>query len=483
MIGTAKDDADRTELRFYYRSIPHPYSYDFRGNKDVAAISFGGYDPNDPNNYVDALVAANRVNDVTKENSSAKVNFTFGDDRFNFKTGLAWNDRSVEYGEGLGQNDTIDPGDYSMPFPYSDFGTGLGSPGLQPFLVADFDAISADGLFPHQYTPTIPAGWTVGEETTGGYVELNGKIDVGSMVLRANTGVRFVKTDVTSEAVISGTNTKVEHSYDNYLPSLNLALSVTDEVIVRLAYGRSMTRPGLSSLNIAGPVFGYTTRTVSNIGNPELKPYESNDVDVGVEWYFGEGGLVAVQLFNKDIVTSLKTDVVEQMVPEEYWAAIYADPQYDPSYNADPAVVPYTFSIPVNSDEGDTVKGYELIYNQPFTFLSGWASNFGTAVNYTHVTAKNDSTGLSPNSFNFTLYYDDEKFGARVSVNKRDDYLLNTTSLRSNCGTSPSSTSRPVANCNSPMAFSVATMLSAISPMWSERIRGSCRVTASSLSE
>ena len=185
-----------------------------------------------------------------------------------------------------------------------------------------------------------------------------------------------------------------------------------------------MTRPGLSSLNIAGPEFGYTTRTVSNVGNPELKPYESNDVDVGVEWYFGEGGLVAVQLFNKDIVTSLTTDVVEQMVPEEYWAAIYADPQYDPSYNADPAVVPYTFSIPVNSDEGDTVKGYELIYNQPFTFLSGWASNFGTAVNYTHVTAKKDSTGLSPNSFNFTLYYDDEKFGARVSVNKRDDYLL-----------------------------------------------------------
>ena len=423
MIGTAKDDADRTELRFYYRSVPHPYSYDYRENADVAALDFGGYDPNDPDNYVDALVAANRLNEVKKENSSAKVNFTFGDEKFNFKIGVAWNDRTVDYSEGTGQNATIDPGDYSRDFPYSGFGRGLGAPGLTPFLVADFDAISADGLFPKQYTNTVGAGWEVGEETQAGYVELNGRFDVGSMVLRANTGVRFVQTNVTSEAVISGTPTKVERSYDNYLPSLNLALDISPDLVARLAYGRSMTRPGLSSLNIAGPVFGYTTRTVGNVGNPSLKPYESNDIDLGLEWYFSGGGMVAVQLFNKEIVTSLKTDVVEQMVPEEYWAAIYADPQYDPSYNADPAVVPYTFYIPVNDDNGNSVKGYELIYNQPFTFLSGWASHFGFASNYTHVSAE-DSTGLSPNSYNFSAYYDSAQFGARVSVNKRDDYLL-----------------------------------------------------------
>jgi iron complex outermembrane receptor protein len=198
---------------------------------------------------------------------------------------------------------------------------------------------------------------------------------------------------------------------------------VTEDVTVRMAYGRSMTRPGLSSLNIAAPVFTYETREVGNLGNPELKPYESNDIDLGVEWYIGDGGLVAVQLFHKDVIRSLKVEPVEQMVPEEYWEAIYNDPRYDESYNSDPAVVPYTFYIPVNSDEGNTVKGYELIYNQPFTFFSGWASYFGTALNYTHVSA-DDSTGLSPNSYNATLYYDTPKFGARISFNKRDDYLL-----------------------------------------------------------
>jgi outer membrane receptor protein involved in Fe transport len=88
----------------------------------------------------------------------------------------------------------------------------------------------------------------------------------------------------------------------------------------------------------------------------------------------------------------------------------------------DPATVPYLFSTTVNSPDGNSVKGYEFTWNQPFSFFQGWLGNFGLASNYTHVSAR-DSTGLSPNSYNFTFYYDSGKFGARVAVNKRDDYL------------------------------------------------------------
>jgi TonB-dependent receptor len=423
MAGSAKDDADRTELRFYYRSVPHFYSYDFRSNPDVAVVDFGTYDVSDPENYVSALTAANRINNVVKKNLTSKLNLTYGRESFSVKTGVAYNDREVRYSEGAGSFPAFDPSAYTRPFPYSGYGRGLGSPGLTPFLVADFAAVDAAGIVNTDYSTNVGAGWKVGEETLAGYIELTGEFMLGSKRLRANTGIRFVRTNLTSEAVVSGTPVKVERSYENYLPSMNFALDLTDDIVARLAYGRSMTRPGLNSLNIAGPVFGYTTRTVGNIGNPDLKPYQSNDIDLGVEWYFGEGGLLALGLFNKDIVTSLKTDVVTRMVDPAFWPAIYADPQYDPSYNADPAVVPYTFTIPVNSDEGNSVKGYELTYNQPFSFLSGWASKFGIASNYTHVVAR-DSTGLSPNSYNITAYYDTAKFGARVSLNKRDDYLL-----------------------------------------------------------
>ncbi len=423
MVGSAKDDADRTELRFYYRSVPHPYSYDFRGNADVAILDFGDYDVNDPANYINALTAANRINNVEKKNLTSKFNLTYGDETFSARTGIAYNNREVQYSEGAGSFPSFDPSALTRPFPYSGFGRGLGSPGLSPFLVADFDAVEAAGIVDTNYVTNAGAGWKVGEETMAGYIELSGEFMLGTKRLRANTGIRFVRTNVTSEAIVAGSPVKVERSYEDYLPSMNFALDLTEDLVARVAFGRSMTRPGLNTLNIAGPVFGYTTRTVGNIGNPELKPYQSNDTDISLEWYFGEGGLLALGLFNKDIVTSLKTDVVTKFVDPEFWPAIYSDPLYDPSYNADPALVPYTFTIPVNSDDGNSVKGYEFTYNQPFTFLPGWASKFGVATNYTHVLAR-DSTGLSPNSLNATVYYDTPKFGARLSVNKRDDYLL-----------------------------------------------------------
>lgn len=425
MAGSAKDDADRTELRFYYRSVPHPYSYDYSGNRNVPVVSFGAYDPNDPNNYLDRVIGADRNNLVTKKNATAKANLTWSADTTSIKLGVAYNDRKVDYAEGTGTVQNFAPSQYTRPFPYSNFGSGLGGPGLNKFAVADFAAIAAAGLIDPGYTPTIGAGWKVEEETAGGYIELNNEIALGSMRLRTNYGVRYVTTSVTSSAVLLGTPVEVKKHYDNYLPSMNLALDITPQVTARLAAGRSMTRPGLNTLNVAGPVFGYTTRTVGNIGDPGLKPYQSNDTDLSIEWYMPSGGLVSVAAFNKDIVTSLKTDVVTKFVDPAYLPAIYADPQYIAVANPslDPALVPYTFTIPVNSSDGNSVKGFELTWNQPFTFLSGWASNFGFASNYTHVSAK-DSTGLSPKSYNFTLYYDSPKFGARVAVNKRDDYLL-----------------------------------------------------------
>lgn len=425
LVGSAQDKADRTEVRFYYRSVPHFYSYDYRNNPYVPVISFGSYDPNNPNNYLDRVSGADRINKVDKENFTAKVNLAFEGESFTIKTGLAFNDREVKYSEGTGSPGNFAPSRYTRPFPISNFGSGLDGPGLLPFAVADFDALARDGLLTQGYTNTVGAGWTVKESTKGGYIEFNNQMSLGDMRLRTNYGIRFVETTVTSSAVVRGTPIKVERSYNNYLPSMNLALDVTESFVARLSYGRSMTRPGLSSLNVAGPVFGYTTRTVGNVGDPSLKPYQSNDADLSFEWYFGKGGVLALGAFNKDIVTSLKTSVVSKFVPAEYLPAIYADPQYIAVANPtlDPALVPYTFTIPVNSDDGNSVKGYEFTYNQPFTFLSGWLSNFGVATNYTHVSAK-DSTGLSPNSYNLTAYYDSSKFGARVSLNKRDDYLL-----------------------------------------------------------
>jgi TonB-dependent receptor len=96
----------------------------------------------------------------------------------------------------------------------------------------------------------------------------------------------------------------------------------------------------------------------------------------------------------------------------------------------------FQVTAPINTD-GGKLKGFELNYQQPFTFLPGWGKNFGTVLNYTKVSSKieyavsptsnerivDDLLNLSPKSWNATFYYDDGKFSARVSGAKRSSFL------------------------------------------------------------
>ncbi len=73
MIGSAQDKADRTEIRFYYRSVPHFYSYDYTNNPYVPVISFGSYDPNNPNNYLDRVIRRRSHQQRRQEKHHVKV--------------------------------------------------------------------------------------------------------------------------------------------------------------------------------------------------------------------------------------------------------------------------------------------------------------------------------------------------------------------------------------------------------------------------
>ena len=68
-----------------------------------------------------------------------------------------------------------------------------------------------------------------------------------------------------------------------------------------------------------------------------------------------------------------------------------------------------------------TVDGYEVIYQQPFTFLPGIWQNFGFTGNYTRVNS-DEILGFSENAFNATVYFENDRFSARVSTAYRDAY-------------------------------------------------------------
>jgi TonB-dependent receptor len=222
----------------------------------------------------------------------------------------------------------------------------------------------------------------------------------------------------------------VTNNYSDVLPSLNLALTPSKDLVVRAAAAKVMARPGLSSLNPGGSV---STDTLTS-GNPFLKPMRAKSYDLGAEYYFGRNALIGVGLFQKDIDSYIQT-----LVTQSTWAELGLDPA---KYGSTASATDTVYSrAPINTP-GGKLKGFEINYQQPFTFLDGIGKNFGSLISYTAVNSKinyvtnpgakgangvitgasfvvDDLLGMSPTTWAATLYYEDDALSGRVSVTNR----------------------------------------------------------------
>ncbi|WP_285711492.1 TonB-dependent receptor [Erythrobacter oryzae] len=307
-----------------------------------------------------------------------------------------------------------------------------GAPGAsgndRTWVVPDIDAIAAQvGLYTGNF-PLVLQNGAVNEVTENDYAGfLQGSLDttLGSWGLRAVAGVRYVRTEVSSTGILSGTTVSVDNAYNDWLPSLSVVLEPTDKLLLRANVARQMARPTLASLTPGGTFNPFNT-TLS-FGNPQLDPFRANSVDFGIEWYFAPEALLSVAVFYKDIKTFVTRETAsvpfrDLGLPESLLAG-------SPSSPDDIFIV--TRNI---NGEGGSLKGIELQYQQPFTFLPGVLKNFGflgnltlldSEVNYGTLAAplRDQLTGLSKTGFNTTLYYEDSKFSARISGAYRSDFL------------------------------------------------------------
>ncbi len=429
MFGTAESDARSEQYRYNMtNSTPHTFSFDFSNNANVPEVSYG-YDVNDPAMY-NLSDGRLRATDVIRENDTLKLDLTYEGDEITLKTGLAFNDRVVDYSEEQinGFPDQDSAVGFAHDMPVDDFGNGFDGP-LSSFIVADFNAIK-DQLLPTTWTPRTAQTWKVQEETSALYVEVTNSTEIAGMTLNSNFGMRYVESKTTSTGLIDLDKVSIENEYKNFLPAINFSLEATDDIIVRLGMSETITRPSLSSLNPGNPSFSYINGTVRT-GNPFLKPFVSDNVDFGVEWYFNQESLFAATVFYKDIDDWIKSDSEERLVDEAYYPFIDSDPQYDPLIALDPRTTPYEHFTSVNTDERQ-LSGFEVIYQQPFTFLPAPFDGLGVVANYTRVNTSGEIEGLSENSYNFTVYYEKDNYGARVSANKRDDYITDFTGSNGN---------------------------------------------------
>jgi TonB-dependent receptor len=322
------------------------------------------------------------------------------------------------------------------------------------------------------YSSTNPAADGLGinpqnQKTWAGYVAVHFARDK----LDGDVGVRFVSTDASGQglfkfdpggltplvpaedlAFANGASvvTTAENSYTDVLPSLNLRYRIQDDLFLRFAAARSLSRPNfpllLPSLTISADegrvvngvctekaegdslpadcVFGYNGFS----GNPDLEPMRSWQYDVSVEWYMNETNSLTAAVFYKDLEGFMETTLG--------------------------AIVPFTNNgvtrdvqvlRPENQGDGK-VQGFEIAYNGFFDFLPGFWSNFGSRAAFTYADSSgarniaqnpydpNQQTnsrfddypleGLSKTSYNAELYYSTERFESRIAYNWRESYLL-----------------------------------------------------------
>lgn len=272
------------------------------------------------------------------------------------------------------------------------------------------------------------------EDDTAFYIQADFSGTLASMPFRGNIGVREVETSLTTTGYLGrGTEsvlTTIERSYKDTLPALNLMIEPFDNLYVRFAAAKTMSRPSLASLSPGGSIT-TSTQTISQ-GNPYLDPVRANTLDLSFEWYPDKDTLFSVAFFQKDIKSYIQNRVRELPFSELGLGEDILDGSgLTPSDT-------FRVTQPINSP-GGKLKGYEISLQRPFTFLPGFLSRTGGIINYTFVESQIDyitaSTptsvtlrrenllGLSPKSMNVTLYYEGEKLSGRVAMSKRDGYI------------------------------------------------------------
>lgn len=97
-------------------------------------------------------------------------------------------------------------------------------------------------------------------------------------------------------------DTSNENKYNNLLLSTNLKYDYSDDIVLRASFAQTVSRPRISYQAARGERqdFNGSELTITR-GNPNLQPREADNLDLGVEWYFAEGGLLSAALFYKNI--------------------------------------------------------------------------------------------------------------------------------------------------------------------------------------
>jgi iron complex outermembrane recepter protein len=306
---------------------------------------------------------------------------------------------------------------------YGSFFPGEGGAFPRNLLGGTLDKGAArDGLglgAPDPYDTSITVGPTsikdVTQDTLGAYVKANFEGTAAGLAYSGNAGIRYVDTARATLGYLSPTATTVIRSdFGYWLPSANLSVNFGEDVTLRLAAAKVISRPGLNQVSAS-----FVPNTVSmtgSRGNPNLRPFEAKQADATLEWYFAPASSLTGAVFYKKVDSFTVTTVSREFVPG-----------FSERFGL------FDISQPQNGEDG-SIKGFELVWQQGLRFLPAPFDNLGIQANYTYVDSRTPLKdaitgdrlplpGLSRDSYTLIGYYEDKIFSLRAAYTWRSQYL------------------------------------------------------------
>ena len=519
-----------TLVEFNAMDVQAPFVFDERGATGMPKFD-AGFNAADPNNWgiVKGFSGMRHYRRTTvNDYKGGKIDVTYElDDHWTIKTGITKREFQFSTDQYERNNDLLNPTEKEAKVSVAslsqviEFGNGLDVPAgsTTSFIVPNMEAfsnvfgfdcncINKFGDFTITRKRNRTATFGVTEKNLSYYAQFNFDYEVwNGRRLFGNVGVRQAETDVLAYGeTTAGRRITGENHYTDTLPSGNLTWEAYDNLYIRFAAAKVMARPLLGNLSpaitgVSIPSDGSNIGGTLTVGNTKLSPFRGKAYDVAAEWYFNKGGLISLGYFRKDISSFPQTVFYEAPLSQfldadalaalklQYPAATGGDVFRRAYIDADNPVL----ARQVRDAPGGYLQGWEFNFQQDLTFLPWYFKNLGVQFNMTKLDTeltyildpgtvvagagtvtkpptygKGPWLGASPKGLNFTLYYETEKFNARVSVAKRDAYKTNYPLTSGNCDPGLQSSG---AACDSPLinefGSSAATTNVDMSVRWS----------------
>ncbi|MDC7685111.1 TonB-dependent receptor [Asticcacaulis sp. BYS171W] len=271
----------------------------------------------------------------------------------------------------------------------------------------------------------------VSEKVFEAYVQANFESTFGEMPLTGNVGLRVVDVDSQSagESRSGGgwfqnpdgswtdyplvvTTAAGGVTYTKVLPSASARLELFDNAFLKLGIARVISRAPMNELKAnrsLSPVAPYT----GSAGNPYLKPFEADQLDISYEYYFNPDALFAVAGYYKNVKNYVGYNQRSETIMGR----------------------PYVLTSPVNGTGTGYISGVEFTFQTPFSAILpdvAWLDKFGIYSNLALVNSDIKEmvptgnplpmNGVADSTAILDLWYADAKFEARLGAKYHSEY-------------------------------------------------------------